>query len=92
MVETRESVMQVMKCGHRANGTSGNRTCCVGCAMNGDDRAFEEETEVPDLSGRMAMCCYGEHGKVAASFNLAFFEQKPNDEFDRYYCGCFGWD
>ena len=23
---------------------------------------------------------------------LAFFEHKPNNEFDGFYCGCHGWD
>jgi len=23
---------------------------------------------------------------------LAFFEHRPGEEFDRFYCGCSGWD
>lgn len=31
-------------------------------------------------------------GKVPSSLDLAFFEYKPNEEHDKFYCGCFGWD
>ena len=24
--------------------------------------------------------------------NLAFFEHRPSEPHDRYYCGCWGWD
>jgi len=40
---------------------------------------------------------YGEYGPDGRSFapsdlNLPFFEHKPNEKNDKYYCGCFGWD
>ena len=31
-------------------------------------------------------------GSVPSSFDLAFFEYKPNCEQDIFYCGCHGWD
>lgn len=47
----------------------------------------------PDLRGRKAKCCYGCRNTIVDSdLNLAFFEFKPGSEFDKYYCGCFGWD
>lgn len=30
--------------------------------------------------------------EAPSSTSLAFFEHKPSEPFDRYYCGCFGWD
>lgn len=24
--------------------------------------------------------------------HLPFFEARPNETYDRYYCGCYGWD
>jgi hypothetical protein len=27
-----------------------------------------------------------------SSESLAFFEAKPEEEYDRFYCGCYGWD
>lgn len=32
------------------------------------------------------------HSVAPSSPNLPFFEHKPNDPMDRYYCGCYGWD
>lgn len=29
---------------------------------------------------------------VDSSWDLAFFQHKPNEEYDEYYCGCYGWD
>lgn len=31
-------------------------------------------------------------GIVDSSPRLAFFEHRPDEEFDKYYCGCWGWD
>ncbi len=30
--------------------------------------------------------------KTESNSGLAFFESKPEKEFDSYYCGCYGWD
>lgn len=66
-----------------------------------------EVAETPDLSGRMARCiyygkdvyksecddCRGLCGcEKKSSINLAFFEYHPEEKYDRYYCGCHGWD
>lgn len=93
----------MMKCGHAANGehiVDGDRfPCCVICAgiPVGNIDAYVV-VETPDFSGRKARCSYrtGRDGKpckiVDSHPNLAFFEAKPDDEMDRYYCGCYGWD
>ena len=30
--------------------------------------------------------------EVPSSNKLAFFKERPDKEFDEYYCGCHGWD
>lgn len=45
------------------------------------------------LVGREARCTYC--GKTASSTehaHLAFFESRHDKTYDRYYCGCRGWD
>jgi hypothetical protein len=32
------------------------------------------------------------HSVAPSSSKLPFFEHKPNEPMDRYYCGCYGWD
>ena len=55
--------------------------------------------EKKELKVRMAQCSdaggggkYGCKGQVPSDPNLAFFEARPDQELDRFYCGCFGWD
>jgi len=31
-------------------------------------------------------------GNLPSDFGLAFFEHKPNEKQDKFYCGCHGWD
>lgn len=33
-----------------------------------------------------------EHRPVTSNPSATFFRACPDEEFDRYYCGCFGWD
>lgn len=44
------------------------------------------------MTKRMAHCQYGCGNKKESSTALPFFESRPDDEEDRYYCGCYGWD
>ena len=76
----------LMKCGHIANGTTiDGKPYCVICNCG------EIADKKPNLNGRKAKCFYC--GKITESNeNLPFFEYKPNEEFDFYYDGCFGWD
>jgi hypothetical protein len=95
----------MMKCGHAANALQGGKPVCVICA--GINEGCNVIVEPPDLTGRMACCAYrspgkygcnkgeakdGKHGIIPSSPNLAFFEHKPAEKYDEYYCGCFGWD
>lgn len=59
-----------------------------GCGVHGCTKEAEEQ---PDLTGRKAKCSYG-GAVVNSSFSLAFFKYKPDEEYDEYYCGCYGWD
>lgn len=90
----------LMKCGHVSQAVdqkTGKPVCAICIGL--DPGAEVPEDEVPDLEGRFAVCCYsrGRNGKpcknrVPSSFSLAFFEYRPNEETDLYYCGCWGWD
>jgi len=86
--------MTLMKCGHRAQGIdrSTNQPVCIIC-LGYNPGATEIETDLPDLTNRMAKCIYSNcRNQVKSSFDLPFFEYRPNEKYDRYYCGCFGWD
>lgn len=75
----------LMKCGHTANAESNGKPCCVIC------NCFEIEENKPDLTGRKAIC-HDCGKKRDSSYDLPFFEYKPNEPYDEYYCGCMGWD
>jgi hypothetical protein len=53
---------------------------------------FEPAETIPDLKGRIAHCAYGKHAPRNSDLRLAFFEYCPERDYDRYYCGCYGWD
>lgn len=82
----------MMKCGHAAMATDaeGNPVCVICVGIHDGAR---EVAEPPNLTGRKAKCTYGCKNSVKDSkTSLAFFEHLPQQEFDRYYCGCYGWD
>lgn len=87
----------MMKCGHNGHAkkrlTNGTYIpCCVICLdINPGADVIDENP--PDLSKREAICSYGCSASVTKSSpELAFFEHRPKEPRDRYYCGCFGWD
>ena len=43
------------------------------------------------LDGREARCPDCGHREPSAP-GLAFFQYRPDKEYDSYYCGCYGWD
>ena len=83
----------LMKCGHTAHGIDADtgKPVCVSCLgiVAGADVIDEN---APDLTGRFATCCYGNHARVPSRFGLPFFKYNRGREEDTYYCGCFGWD
>ena len=76
-----------MKCGHATFATIGpdNIPICPICLCH-------EIADEPTLEGREARCTYGCGSKRPSSFDLPFFRYCPGSEYDRYYCGCEGWD
>ncbi len=80
----------MMRCGHAANATdeNGNPSCviCVGIVPGAT-----VVDEPPDLTGRRAKCPDCDLF-VDSETSLAFFEHRPNKDFDMYYCGCSGWN
>ena len=78
-----------MKCGHVSNAvTSDNIPCCVICGCTEVEREVKEKE---GLEGRKAKCPYCKK-TTDSDWRLAFFEHKPDSEYDEYYDGCFGWD
>lgn len=78
----------LMKCGHVNNAECNGKPCCVICGCV----EVEREVQGTDgLTGRFAKCsdC---SSKVPSKWSLPFFSYSPDEEFDSYYCGCYGWD
>lgn len=76
---------------------------CVICfGITHDAVIVVKEEEMPSLEGRQAKCSYDndrtsagrnhKDSRVQSDTRLAFFAHKPDQEYDDYYCGCFGWD
>lgn len=81
--------MIMMKCGHAANAKSNGKPCCAICI--GIIPGADEVAPPPNLSGRMASCCYCDNVDSSEK-KLAFFKHWPDRDRDEYYCGCRGWD
>lgn len=85
----------MMKCGHAANGETlpERLPVCVICV--GLNAGANQVAEFPDLENRRARCTYyGSkcQSEIESSLDLAFFELRPEKEFDEFYCGCWGWN
>lgn len=80
----------IMKCGHAANAThNGNPVCAICFGLTPDAEIIADTA--PDLTGRKAMC--SQCGRITdSSENLLFFEYRPEQEYDSFYCGCKGWN
>lgn len=84
----------LMKCGHIANAVENGKPICAIC-IGIKEGAREVESYLVSgtvgIEGRMAKCEWC--GTIITSeWELPFFEYKPNEEFDSFYCGCIGWD
>lgn len=81
----------LMKCGHTNTGiTSEGKIVCASCY--GIAEGADEVAEVqPDLTGRKAKCVYCKTVKDS-SLDLPFFRYLPEEDKDKFYCGCYGWD
>jgi hypothetical protein len=89
----------MMKCGHVANAVMADKKpACVICNCTS-----LSEQEI-DLTDRKARCTYygrtfTHKGRMVtctsenkSSTSLPFFKHKPENQYDEYYCGCWGWD
>lgn len=84
----------LMKCGHIANAHDpyGNPVCSSCAGINeGADEIEKECFGNMGLKGRFAKCVYGD-SKTESKWELAGFKYCPYQEFDEYYCGCYGWN
>lgn len=81
----------VMKCGHVANARNvlGDPLCVICLGVH--PGASEVDWEAHPREYRKAKCRYC--GTITeSSTQLPFYQYRPNDEYDSYYCGCRGWD
>jgi hypothetical protein len=99
---------EMMECGHAANATTGNgkpacaicdgpRSTTVASAPDLTGRRARCSYFGSTPSGRShsgSDCKRGEPCKceVPSATSLAFFGHKPKNQFDEFYCGCWGWD
>jgi hypothetical protein len=84
----------LMACGHVSNAVdeNGDPVCviCIGRHSGAKVPVKECDGRI-GLDNRQAICVYC--GKaVDSSWELPFFEYKPEKEYDSYYSGCMGWD
>jgi len=86
----------MMECGHNAMSvdSEGNPACAICVGIDPGARIVAKVQ--PDLTGRRCRCeYYGYKCRSEADSEVKknqFFEYQPDQEFDRYYCGCYGWD
>lgn len=85
-----------MKCGHMASGQDekGNPVCII-CSSTKNDKESKRVAKIytnnDDLKGREAGCYYCKH-TTESRWDLPFFQHNANKPYDKYYCGCRGWD
>ena len=96
----------LMQCGHVANAErlledGSSIPCCAICyGMVDSADEVERECQGKDgLEGRRARCVYSHpkqgytcSGEIDSDWGLPFFEYRPSESHDKYYCGCWGWD
>lgn len=98
----------MMMCGHAANAldVKTNQPSCVICITTRPEFARTVNADY-SIEKREARCGYDKPGEggggkyrlhedgdsiTPSRIQLAFFESKPLEEWDLYYCGCWGWD
>jgi hypothetical protein len=84
--------LHLMKCGHVGNMEDlyGNPLCGICYGINNDaDKIVKECIDSQELKGRKANCVYCD-SKTKSKWELPLFKYCPEEEFDEYYCGCYG--
>ena len=82
----------LMKCGCVALGVdmdTGLPVCPVHAGLTPD--ADKIEDNLPDLTGREAVCCHC-GARKPSNLGLPFFEYRPKASADSFYNGCRGWN
>ena len=88
----------LMECGHVANAEKidpPNNDRKPVCAICDCDKIVKEARGADELEGRQAVCSQhkGCSPSVTSSrWELPFFNYRPDEKYDTYYCGCWGWD
>jgi len=81
----------LMKCGCRANAVDPDTQRPVCVIHLGLCAEAVMVAEAPNLEGRIAKC--SDCSTIdKSSLSMPFFEHRPNQEMDQYYCGCRGWN
>ena len=83
----------LMDCGCVSQGKdlkTGKPVCVVHFGLGGGLGENPAKTQ-PDSEGRRARCSYG-GAEVQSRLTLPFFMYYPDESYDKYYCGCRGWD
>lgn len=87
----------LLACGHTANSVrvmpdGTEAPACAICALIVEPNPV---IETPDLTGREAVCLGCRKNPASrrpSELSLPFFEYRPGNANDSYYCGCWGWD
>lgn len=78
----------LMECGHAANANDNDGKPVCAICLGIDPRANVVATNLPDLTGRTALCSYFESCKkrMPSSVDLAFFEYQGAGSYSAAYC------
>lgn len=88
----------LLKCGHVSNAErindNGTKTpWCVICNCGEIVKTVEDNEGLKDRKAKCSHHKFGCDGGITDSkWNLPFFEYKPTELYDSYYCGCWGWE
>lgn len=89
----------LMKCGHVSNSTTfdGKPACAICIGTNPNALIIDHEVKNDEgLEGRFAICIDSKNGSEKSirpsKWTLPFFEYRPNEKYDYYYDGSWGWD
>ena len=80
----------LMRCGHAAQATDrdGHPVCVICYGLRAGAAQLGEPVHLRDRKARCVYC----KKEAASDPGLPFFEYRPDDEADLFYCGCFGWE
>ena len=82
--------LKLMQCGHIGYAqTKDGKPYCLICDCS---KVAKDQSKISKvIVGRKAKCMYCDKFENS-SYNLPFFQPRPDKDYDLYYCGCGGWD